>query len=178
MASSALQWQIQTTARCGCYPVHICWPWRSFFSLFFVFVWHGSSRRGQDGNNCCDIPRGLIPFHFSPFPLLPDPDHILPHGGGGDILQWGRVFSEALIVAGKKQRGFSCDQRGWSREMARLFFFFFSPHYAAVLFSERTAESFVFMCKFSCYRASKHMLPARNSSLQQWHNNTAGDTSN
>lgn len=48
--------------------------------------------------------------------------------------------------------------------MARLvFFFFFSPppHYAAVLFSERAAESFVFMCKFSCYAASEHMLPAQ-----------------
>lgn len=59
--------------------------------------------------------------------------------------------------------------------MARLVSFF-SPHYAAVLFSERTAESFVLMCNFSCYRASKHMLPASNS-LRQRHSNTTGDTS-
>lgn len=138
MASSAPQWQIQTTARGACYPVHICW---SSFFFFFVFVWHGSSRRGRDSNNCCDIPSGLIPSHFSLFPLLPDPDHILPHGGGGDILQWGQLFSEALIVAGEKHWGFSCDQRRWSREMTRLVFFFFiivmiifSLRYAAVLF--------------------------------------------
>lgn len=59
---------------------------------FWVVFWHSSSRRGRESNNCCDIPDGLIPFNFSVFLQLPDPDHILPHCGEGNILQWVEKF--------------------------------------------------------------------------------------
>lgn len=74
----------------SCYPVHISrtmqWLWA------FECFWHRSSHRGREPNNCCDIPNGLIPFNFSVFLLLPDPDHILPHCGEGNILQWVKRF--------------------------------------------------------------------------------------
>lgn len=46
----------------------------------------------------------------------------------------------------KKQRGFSCDQRGWSREMARLVFFFFSPPTTPLFCSANVLQSLLFSC--------------------------------
>lgn len=152
-----------------------------FLSFFFLSLFDTAPAAGaRTATTAVTFPADSSLSTFHRFPLLPDPDHILPHGGGGDILQWGRVFSEALIVAEKSREASAVIKGAGVGRWRRLFFFvfFLPPHYAAVLFSERTAESFVFMCKFSCYRASKHMLPARNSSLQQWHNNAPGDTSN
>ena len=55
---------------------------------FWAPLWHSPSHRARESNNCWDIPNGLIPFNLSLFVLLPDPDHILPHCGEGNILQW------------------------------------------------------------------------------------------
>lgn len=79
----------------------------------FECFWHSSSRRGRESNNCCDIPNGLIPFNFSLFLLLPDPDHILPHCGEGNILQWVEKF-RVLIAKKADRHGVNYDHRGWS----------------------------------------------------------------
>lgn len=71
----------------------------------FECFWHGSSRRGREPNNCCDIPNGLIPFNFSVFLLPPDPDHILPHCGEGDILQWGWEIQSPNCWRRQRQAG-------------------------------------------------------------------------
>lgn len=50
------------------------WQWNAVVICYLLdcaaCFWHGSSRRGRESNNCCDIPNGLIPFNFSAF-LLP-----------------------------------------------------------------------------------------------------------
>ena len=58
--------------------------------LFSVF--DTAPAAGAGSRTTADIPNGLIPFNFSVFLLLPDPDHILPHCGEGNILQWVEKF--------------------------------------------------------------------------------------
>lgn len=89
-----------------------------------VCFWHSASCRSRESNNCGDIPNGLILFNFSVFLLLPDPDHILPHCGEGNILQWAERF-RALIV-GKAERL-------WLKRLKVKYYNVFC--YTAVLFS-------------------------------------------
>lgn len=101
---------------------------RTAFFFFFQSLFDTAPAAGAGtATTAVTFPADSSLPTFRRFPLLPD--HILPHGGGGDILQWGRVFFRGPNCCRRKALRLQLWSKGLESrddEACLILFFFYS----------------------------------------------------